>query len=95
MSTNEAAERLHLHFKSHDGPCQYCRVVASVDVRDALAHERSAGAAPLDVERLAEALVPITREVLFSGDKDASNWRRSTAEKLAAEYARLSEGTDR
>ncbi len=40
--SNEAAERLRLHFETHDGPCHYCRSVARVDIRDALTHERSA-----------------------------------------------------
>lgn len=46
--------------------------------------------AGLDVERLAEALRVVSREVLYPGDKQGRRWRSSTAEMLTAEYARLS-----
>ncbi len=64
-----------------------------------LAHERSAGAAPLDVERLAQAMDSYFPPPMFvKGVKVRSAWTRapsSEAPLIAAEYSRLSEGTDR
>ncbi len=56
--------------------------------------ERSAGAAPIDVERLAEALWQDYRRRRPSG-RDPLAFFRERAKLIAAEYARLSEGTDR
>ncbi len=84
--SNGAADRLRLHYKSHDGPCQYCRVVARVDVRDALAHERSAGAAPLDERRLL---------LDFAASVAAQCNDPRLVRDANAILARLSEGTDR
>lgn len=70
---------------------------AAVQSLVALAHEASAGAAPLDVKRLAEAILAsvsyepsASRFVLYEDDGP-----EVLAERIAAEYARLSEGTDR
>ena len=62
MSTNEAAERLRglLAAWSDDDPEEQRRTLADLDA--ALAHERSAGAAPLDVDVLARALLIVDDE---------------------------------
>ncbi len=81
MSTNEAADRLRLLFETglmiKDRRNGY---LAALD--DALAHERSAGAAPLDALREA-----------FS-DFDPCH-ECDNAEKAWAAFARLTKGTDR
>jgi hypothetical protein len=46
----------------------------------------AAEAAPLDVDRLARALRPYTRELLFAGDKGYSKWLIRTAEGVARTY---------
>ena len=46
----------------------------------------------IDVERLALALEPVTRP-LYAGE-DVGQWRRTTAKKIAAEYARLSAASE-
>lgn len=45
--------------------------------------------APLDVERLAQALKSATRPFLYPGDKGYESWLRRTADAIAAEYDRL------
>ncbi len=46
----------------------------------------------LDVDRLALALIPVTRSLYPKDDIDG--WRREQAAKIAAEYSRLREGAD-
>ncbi len=101
MSTNEAAERLRDAIAEIVGDPDHaeCRTTKIVEANciveglfhrgydAALAHERSAGAAPLDVERL--------REAIDSFIRSNTGFDVDDAEAIATEYARLSEGTDR
>ncbi len=58
--------------------------------------ERSAGAAPIDVERLAQALDVLSEDGGYDlMAPEEREERFDAAERLAAEYVRLSEGTDR
>jgi hypothetical protein len=94
MSTNEAAERLRRMFSTPEGEALNKAMPWTLNetLDAALAAERSAGAAPLDVEVLAMAI-----RLSFG------KWREFTpptadmkmANTAAAEYARLSKGTDR
>ncbi len=94
MSTNEAAERLRRMFSSFpEGEALNREMGWTLNgtLDDALAieveaAERSAGAAPLDVERLAKAL-----KVELNRTHRAGEYR----ELAAAILARLAEGTDR
>lgn len=43
----------------------------------------------LDVERLARALMVVTRRQVFPGDNGYQSWLRKTAEAIAREYAAL------
>ena len=64
-------------------------------VREAPAHERSAGAAPLDVDALARALDVLSEDGEYDlMAPEEREERFEAAERLATEYARLSEGTD-
>ncbi len=105
MSTNEAAERLEefLAEISNDQPSDALR-----DLADALAHERSAGAAPLDHDVLRQVYEDGMRAGFIAGqagrDFEASLAEVNTLVEdtdtgamaaVVRYFARFSEGTDR
>jgi hypothetical protein len=45
-----------------------------------------AEASRIDVERLARALEPVTRNLLYQSDKQGQKWRRDTAAAIAKAY---------
>ncbi len=107
MSTNEAAERLYAFFRKMPAPDPMFREQAKQNLDDALVHERSAGAAPLDVEALWSIIDKRWPHHVEGsngmGGTQHTSWdvidpaipTREWLDGVAAEYARLSEGTDR
>ncbi len=103
MSTNEAAERLREFLSDMAAVVPGERTTESEALRDldaALAHERSAGAASLDVNVLAEAIMRHDADDSWPRGSQSAHDRGlhyniKCAEAIAAEYARLaSEGTE-
>ncbi len=96
MSTNEAAEKLHHFINNAYHFTEKARTITSHWLDAALAHERSAGAAPIEVEVLEDAMDEV------AGRTDANglgyvHWEY--AGLVVDEYnriaaARLVEGTD-
>ncbi len=94
MSTNEAEMKLRERIAMLDEWDEEM-IVEQLDA--ALAAERSAGAAPLEVERLREAMHNenwCKNDWLHERIHDPDDDTFRTLEALAAEYARLSQETE-
>ncbi len=107
MSTNEAAERLLIELQENPLPgARHAYTIVRDRLPAILAHERSAGAAPLDVETLASLLGAHERRIDYGYEESecsCGEWDDRWADDDALSYeshlvevaARLTEGTDR
>ncbi len=89
----EAGRSLLRQWVGHQNEPEVRIVILAIE--EQAAHESSAGAALLDVERLAAALDVLADDEYDLMAPEQREERFDAAERLAAEYARLSEGTDR